>query len=107
MKQERVYEVVRQLGMTSKYDGYYYVIEAVKIRIEIQRPYKITKDIYKVLAVQYGTRSGNVEAGIRRLSRLCWTYHRDLLIHMAGFKLEEPPTNRQFIDILAYYVMAS
>ena len=107
MRIEKIYDLARQLGMTSRYDGYYYVTEAVKIRITIHRPYKMSRDIYKILAIQYGTRSENVESGIRRVSRLCWTYHRDLLIQMAGYTLEEPPTNRQFIDILASYIMAS
>ena len=107
MEKEKINDLARQLGMTSMYNSYFYVTEALKIRIEIQRPYRITKDIYQVLAVQYSTKSENVESGIRRVSRFCWTYHRDLLIQMAGYTLEEPPTNRQFIDILASYIMAS
>ena len=104
---KKIQAAVRQLGMTSKYKGYYYVIEAVRIRMNEQRPYLITKEIYPVLARQFGTRVHNVEADIRRVSRLCWEKHRDQLILMAGHALEEAPSNRQFIDILAYYCLAS
>ena len=41
-----VYRLIRQLGVTSKYKGYYYVAEAVRMFMEIQdHPIKITKDI--------------------------------------------------------------
>ena len=40
-------DLIRKLGATSKYKGYYYVAEAVKMAKELQeRPMKITKDIY-------------------------------------------------------------
>lgn len=43
----KVYRLIRQLGVTSKYKGYYYVAEAVRMFMEIQdHPIKITKDIY-------------------------------------------------------------
>ena len=42
----KVYRLIRQLGMTSKYKGYYYVAEAVMMSMELQDyPIKITKDI--------------------------------------------------------------
>lgn len=47
----KVYRLIRQLGMTSKYKGYYYVAEAVMMSMELQDyPIKITKDIYPYLA---------------------------------------------------------
>ena len=47
----KVYRLIRQLGVTSKYKGYYYVAEAVRMFMEIQdHPIKITKDIEKVTA---------------------------------------------------------
>ena len=46
----KVYRLIRQLGMTSKYKGYYYVAEAVMMSMELQDyPIKITKDIYPYL----------------------------------------------------------
>ena len=32
----KVYRLIRQLGVTSKYKGYYYVAEAVRMFMEIQ-----------------------------------------------------------------------
>ena len=43
-----VYGVIRKLGATSKYKGYYYVVDAVEMAQKIyERPVKVTKDIYK------------------------------------------------------------
>ena len=41
-----VYGVIRKLGATSKYKGYYYVVDAVEMAQKIyERPVKVTKDI--------------------------------------------------------------
>lgn len=75
-----VYGVIRRLGATSKYKGYYYVADAVKMAQGIQeRPVKVTKDIYPVLARKYKSTPSNVEHNIRTLINLCWTSHRDVL----------------------------
>ena len=47
-----VYGTIRKLGATSKYKGYYFVAEAIRMTMEFQeRPMKITKDIYPRLAI--------------------------------------------------------
>lgn len=39
-----VYGVIRKLGATSKYKGYYYVVDAVEMAQKIyERPVKVTK----------------------------------------------------------------
>ena len=48
-----VYGVIRKLGATSKYKGYYYVAEAVMMSMELQDyPIKITKDIYPKIFIR-------------------------------------------------------
>ena len=50
-KMREVYGTIRKLGATSKYKGYYFVAEAIRMTMEFQeRPMKITKDIYPKLA---------------------------------------------------------
>lgn len=49
-----VYGTIRKLGATSKYKGYYFVAEAIRMTMEFQeRPMKITKDIYPKLAKKF------------------------------------------------------
>lgn len=100
-----VYGLIRRFGATSKYKGYFYVAEAVHISMEIQeRPFKITKDIYPVLARKFKSTPSNVEHNIRTLINLCWVNHKDVLEEIAGCTMYSKPTNSEFIDILAYYL---
>ena len=44
---KKVYGLIRRLGANSKYKGYFFVAEAVKISMGDQyKPLRITKDIY-------------------------------------------------------------
>ena len=56
----KVYRLIRQLGVTSKYKGYYYVAEAVRMFNGNSGyiPIKITKDIYPSLAKQFKSTPG-------------------------------------------------
>ena len=102
-----VYGVIRKLGATSKYKGYYYVVDAVEMAQKIyERPVKVTKDIYPVIA-RYKSTPSNVEHNIRTLVNLCWMNHKDTLEEMAGCTMADKPTNSEFIDILVYYLRYS
>ena len=99
-----VYGVIRKLGATSKYKGYYYVVDAVEMAQKIyERPVKVTKDIYPVIARKYKSTPSNVEHNIRTLVNLC----KDTLEEMAGCTMADKPTNSEFIDILVYYLRYS
>ena len=101
-----VYGLIRKLGAASKYKGYYYVAEAVNMAKELQeRPMKITKDIYPILARKYKSTPSNVEHNIRTLINLCWMSHRETLEEIAGCTMVDKPTNSEFIDILVYYLL--
>ena len=100
-----VYRLIRQLGVTSKYKGYYYVAEAVRMFMEIQdHPIKITKDIYPSLAKQFKSTSVNVEHDIRTVIKVCWELNKEAMEEIAGYPLRYKPTNSEFIDMMAYYL---
>lgn len=102
----KVYRLIRQLGVTSKYKGYYYVAEAVKMFMEIQdHPIKITKDIYPSLAKQFKSTPVNVEHDIRTVINVCWESNKEAMNEIAGYPLRYKPTNSEFIDMMAYYLM--
>lgn len=101
-----VYRLIRQLGMTSKYKGYYYVAEAVIMSMGLQDyPVKITKDIYPYLAKKFKSTSVNIEHDIRTVINVCWTANKETLDRIAGYPLRYRPTNSEFIDMLAYYLV--
>jgi len=100
-----VYSLIRKLGATSKYKGYYFVAEAIKVSMELEeRPIKVTKDVYPVLAKRFKSTPSNIEHNIRTLVNICWMSHRDVMEEIAGYTLEYRPTNSEFLDILVYYL---
>ena len=77
---KEVYGTIRKLGASTKYKGYYFVAEAIKMTMEFQdRPMKITKDIYPLLAKKYRSKPSNVEHDIRTIVNVCWENHRERL----------------------------
>ena len=100
-----VYGTIRKLGATSKYKGYYFVAEAIRMTMEFQeRPMKITKDIYPKLAKKFKSKPSNIEHDIRTIVNVCWENHRERLEQIAGYPLEYRPTNSEFIDMIAFYL---
>ena len=49
-----------------------------------ERPMKITKDIYPILARKYKSTPSNVEHNIRTLVNICWINHKEDLELIAG-----------------------
>ena len=99
------YGLIRRLGANSKYKGYFFVAEAVKISMGYQyKPLRITKDIYPYLARKYRSTPTNIEHDIRTMVNVCWEGNKKLLDEIAGYPLEYKPTNSEFIDMLAYYL---
>lgn len=104
-KMREVYHLIRRLGATSKYKGYYFVAEAVRISMEAQeRPIKITKDIYPFLAKKFKSTPMNVEHDIRTVINVCWMANKKKMDEIAGYSLSYKPTNSEFVDMLAYYL---
>lgn len=102
---KEVYRLIRKLGATSKYKGYYFVAEAVKISMETQeQPIRITKDIYPYLAKKYKTTPMNIEHDIRTVINVCWTVNKNFMDQIAGYPVLYKPTNSEFVDMLAYYL---
>ena len=51
---KEVYGIIRRLGVTSKYKGYYYLVEAVNMVMEQkEEQMRITKDIYPGLSKKF------------------------------------------------------
>ena len=78
---KKVYGLIRRLGANSKYKGYFFVAEAVKISMGDQcKPLRITKDIYPCLARKYRSTPTNIEHDIRTMVNVCWEGNKKLLI---------------------------
>lgn len=97
--------LIRRFNITSKYKGYYLILDAIDIACKKQQEsLYITKDIYPLLADKYHLSIQSVEKNIRTIIDKCWYNNRELVQEIAGCKLDYCPTNSEFIDYVAYYL---
>lgn len=102
---KEICSTIRKLGITSKYKGYYYLVEAISMSMaQEDRHIRITKDIYPYLARKYITTPSNIERDMRTVISACWKMNKHGLDKIAGYPLKFKPTNSEFIDIIAYYL---
>lgn len=103
---KKIYGMIRKLGVTSNYKGYFFVADAIQLAMQNpDQPLQITKDIYPVLAKKHNTNSLSIEHNIRTVVNVCWETNRKGLVEIAGFPLTYKPTNSEFIDMIAFYLL--
>ena len=102
---KEVYGIIRKLGITSKYKGYYFLVEAVNMVMEQKDDQiRVTKDIYPELARKFKATPSNIEHDIRTVVNVCWKMNKSGLDEIAGYPLKFKPTNSEFIDMITYYL---
>ncbi|MGN1142806.1 MAG: sporulation initiation factor Spo0A C-terminal domain-containing protein [Oliverpabstia sp.] len=103
---KKIYGIIRKLGVTSKYKGYFFVADAIELAMNSQgKPILITKDIYPYLARKYKTTPMNIEHNIRTVINVCWETNKAGMDEIAGYPLTSKPTNSEFIDMIAYNLL--
>lgn len=103
---KQIYGTIRKLGVTSNYKGYFFLADAIKLAMNSpNKPIRITKEIYPYLAMKYKTTTMNIEHNIRTVVNLCWETNQEGIAEIAGCPLLRKPTNSEFIDMLAYYLL--
>ena len=98
-----IYDMLRYVGVGPQYRGYRYLSVAVELVIQHGGgDVQVTKAIYPAIAQRYNTTGDCVERDIRTAIRRAWeSGGRETLSALAGHPLEQRPTNRQFICLLA------
>lgn len=101
--------LLRLLGVSGKLSGFYfavYMLEQVQKKPEYVL--LITKRLYRQTAQHFNTTTSCVERNLRTLVQACWRQpDHSVLDQIAGCPLSQPPTNTQFIDMLASYLRKS
>ena len=106
-RMKKVYDIISKLGVASNYKGYFFVADAIWLAMNSQhKPIRITKDIYPYLAKKNKTTAPNVERDIRTAINVCWAMKRKEMVEIAGYPLAYKPTNSEFIDMVAYYLLS-
>ena len=102
-------DIIRKFRVTSKYKGYFIVIDAIHIYMEMYRKcshISMTNHIYQPLAGKYDTTVYCVEHNIRTLIEHCWKNDRNFMETLLDSSLSCCPSNRAFIDSAAYYAIS-
>lgn len=98
--------LLRLLGVSGKLSGFYfavYMLEQVQEKPEYVL--LITKRLYSQTAQYFHTTTNCVERNLRTLVQACWRQpNHSLLERIAGHPLSQPPTNAQFIDMVAAFL---
>ena len=95
--------LLRSLGATGKLAGFrctVYMIE--RIQENPEQLQLITKRLYRETGKKFGVSAASVERNLRTLIHFCWSRtDHSFLAHIAGTDLRTPPTNSEFLDMLA------
>ena len=98
--------LLRLLGVSGKLSGFHfavYMLEQVQEKPEYVL--LITKRLYSQTAQYFHTTANCVERNLRTLGQACWKQpDHSLLERIAGHPLSQPPTNAQFIDMVAAFL---
>ena len=101
-----VAEDLRKMRIGMRYKGYACVLIAAKLSLGKQGdPMYITKDLYPSIAEQTRLTQEAVESNITYVVQKCWENNRTYLREIAGYELERPPSNQEFIDILVNHAL--
>ena len=101
-----VYRLLRRLGITPNYTGYFQTAQAVELCLEEpERLTLITKLVYSEVAGRYGVNWTTVERNIRTVAMLAWESNPEAMEELMGRKLNSRPVASQFIAALTFKVM--
>jgi len=101
----RIERLMSDIGITTKYKGYYYLADALQMCLnnETGQP-KITKEIYPQVATRHGATSYRVEQNIRFAKQHSYSTRKDKLEEIAGFSLKKIPSNTEFLAMLTEHL---
>ncbi|MCI8814841.1 MAG: hypothetical protein HFH60_06185 [Lachnospiraceae bacterium] len=90
------------LGIHTTLKGFHYLLYALHLCMQNEDYLLLVyKWLCKDVAIHFNTTQSNVEHCIRTAIAHCWFKgNRKLLIQIAGYNIEKPPSNGEFIDIL-------
>ena len=104
--ESQIHQLLRRVGIHPDYFGYALLAYAVKLAtLEPERLLCITKTIYPQVAQRYHTKISCVERNLRTVIAQSWSNQRETLQEVAGYDLQERPTNSHMIALLSCYLL--
>lgn len=94
---------LHQMHAGRQYKGYWCVLRATQLCMQNEEHlFGVTKSLYPQVAKALKMNRRSVEHNIRYLIAKCWKSDAAYLQNIAGYPLDRPPTNREFLEILLH-----
>ena len=105
-----VTNVIHEIGVPAHIKGYQYLRDAIIMSVEDKEVINsITKVLYPTIAKMNKTTPSRVERAIRHAIEVAWSRGKmDTIDELFGYTIHTgkgKPTNSEFIDMMAYYLM--
>lgn len=108
MNEREIHQLVRSMGIHATYKGYHYIVYALCLAKEDERRLLyITKQLYPLIANQFGTTIPCVERNIRTAINTCWKGQQEQIQELCPYKLKLRPSTSEFLDILYWNLTSS
>lgn len=105
---QRIQKLLESLGAGRNYVGFYQTARAVLLILEDEsRLGAVTKNVFEVIAKEYGCSRQAVERNIRTVIRRVWLMNPHFLSSISRYPLTTAPTIVEFLDILSLYLLYS
>ena len=103
--EERVTEIIHEIGVPAHIKGYQYLREAIIMSVnDMEMLNSITKILYPEIAKKYLTTSSRVERAIRHAIEVAWSRGKmDTIDELFGYTINNgkgKPTNSEFIALI-------
>lgn len=102
-----VERILRRLHIGTRLGLKYLIYAVSETVLDPNRTYLITKDLYREIARKYKTTASRVERDIRSAICICWEKAGEDLTQIVGHHLPSRPTNKEFIDYIAFYIRSN
>ena len=106
IKQEDIAKLLRSMGATSNLKGFDYIVFIIYQKLQQpNRHYWTSKLAYPETAARFQVKPGSVERSIRTVISVIWDkYDHSDIDRVAGRRLEDMPTNTEFLDMVSAYL---
>ena len=103
--EERVTEIIHEIGVPAHIKGYQYLREAIIMSVnDMEMLISITKILYPEIAKKYQTTSSRVERAIRHAIEVAWSRGKmDTIDELFGYTINNgkgKPTNSEFFALI-------
>ena len=99
----KIRNIIHELGIPSNIKGYNYLIDSIKITISSN--VGNTNDIYLEISEKYKVSINSVEHAIRRAIIISFDLGNISLLHkIFGYSIKDIPTNTQYILMVSEYI---